>query len=170
MSAIVLMGVAGSGKTTVGKLVAERLGWRFLDADDFHSRDNVEKMRSGQPLTDDDRWPWLDRLNGLLREDGPAVLACSALRQRYRDRIGAGLDDVRWVHLAGSFDLIGSRLAARKGHYMPASLLASQFGTLEPPSDALTIDVADTPEVLAERILTALATRAYNAPSPTPDA
>lgn len=159
MSAIVLMGVAGSGKTTVGRIVAERLGWRFLDADDFHSPENVEKMRSGQPLTDDDRWPWLDRLNGLLREDGSAVLACSALRQRYRDRIGAGLDDVRWVHLAGSFELIGSRLAARKGHYMPASLLASQFNTLEPPSAALTIDVEDTPEVLAARILKELGTR-----------
>lgn len=159
MSAIVLMGVAGSGKTTVGRIVAERLGWRFLDADDFHSPENVEKMRSGQPLTDDDRWPWLDRLNGLLREDGSAVLACSALRQRYRDRIGAGLDDVRWVHLAGSFELIGSRLAARKGHYMPASLLASQFNTLEPPSAALTIDVGDTPEVLAARILKELDTR-----------
>jgi gluconokinase len=170
MSAIVLMGVAGCGKTTVGKLVAERLGWRFLDADDFHSPANVEKMRSGQPLTDDDRWPWLDRLNALLRDDGPAILACSALRQRYRDRIAAGIDDVRWVHLAGSFELIGSRLAARKGHYMPASLLASQFDALEPPSGALTIDIADTPEVLAERILTALAGRANNAPPPTPDA
>lgn len=170
MSAIVLMGVAGSGKTTVGKRVAERLGWRFLDADDFHSRENVEKMRSGRPLTDEDRWPWLDRLNGMLREDGPAVLACSALRQRYRDRIGAGLDDVRWVHLSGSFELIGARLAARKGHYMPASLLASQFDTLEPPGNALTIDVADTPEGLAERILTALATPADNPPAPTSDA
>lgn len=153
MSAIVVMGVAGCGKTTVGKLVAERLGWRFLDADDFHSPENVEKMRSGQPLTDDDRWPWLDRLNGLLRDDGPAVLACSALRQRYRERIGAGIDGVQWVHLAGSFELIGSRLAARKGHYMPASLLVSQFDALEPPSTALTIDVADTPEGLAARIL-----------------
>jgi gluconokinase len=153
MSAIVVMGVAGCGKTTVGKIVAERLGWRFLDADDFHTPENVEKMRSGQPLTDDDRWPWLDRLNGLLREDGSAVLACSALRQRYRDRIAAGLDDVRWVHLVGSFELIGSRLAARKGHYMPASLLTSQFNTLEPPNAALTIDVGDMPEVLAARIL-----------------
>jgi gluconokinase len=153
MSAIVLMGVAGSGKTTVGKLVAGRLGWRFLDADDFHSPQNVEKMRSGRPLTDDDRWPWLDRLNALLRDDGPAVLACSALRQRYRDRIGAGIDDVQWVHLAGSFELIGSRLATRQGHYMPASLLASQFEALEPPSAAITVDVGDTPEALATRIL-----------------
>jgi gluconokinase len=159
MSAIVLMGVAGCGKTTVGLLLAERLGWRFLDADDFHSPANVEKMRSGQPLTDDDRWPWLDRLNGLLRENGSAILACSALKQRYRDRIAAGVDDVRWVHLTGSFELIGSRLAARKGHYMPASLLASQFNTLEPPDDALAIDVADTPEMLAERILKELDTR-----------
>ncbi len=156
MSAIVLMGVAGCGKTTVGLLLAERLGWRFLDADDFHSPANVEKMRSGQPLTDDDRWPWLDRLNGLLREDGPAILACSALRQRYRDRIAAGVDDIRWVHLVGTFELIGARLAARKGHYMPATLLASQFDTLEPPDAALTVDVADMPEVLAERILKGL--------------
>lgn len=156
MSAIVLMGVAGCGKTTVGVLLAERLGWRFLDADDFHSPANVEKMRSGQPLTDDDRWPWLDRLNGLLREDGPAILACSALRQRYRDRIAAGVDDVRWVHLVGTFELIGARLAARKGHYMPATLLASQFDTLEPPDAALTVDVADMPEVLAERIVNGL--------------
>lgn len=156
MSAIVLMGVAGCGKTTVGRLLAERLGWRFLDADDFHTPANVEKMRSGHPLTDDDRWPWLDRLNGLLREDGPAVLACSALRQRYRDRIAAGVDDMRWVHLVGTFELIGARLAARKGHYMPATLLASEFDTLEPPDTALTIDVADAPEVLAERILKGL--------------
>ncbi len=156
MSAVVLMGVAGSGKTTVGLLLAERLGWRFLDADDFHSPANVEKMRSGHPLTDDDRWPWLDRLNGLLREDGSAILACSALRQRYRDRIAAGVDDMRWVHLVGTFELIGARLAARKGHYMPATLLASQFDTLEPPDTALTIDVTATPEVLAERILKGL--------------
>lgn len=156
MSVVVLMGVAGSGKTTVGLLLAEQLGWRFLDADDFHSPANVEKMRSGHPLTDDDRWPWLDRLNGLLREDGSAILACSALRQRYRDRIAAGVDDMRWVHLVGTFELIGARLAARKGHYMPATLLASQFDTLEPPDTALTIDVTATPEVLAERILKGL--------------
>jgi gluconokinase len=153
MSAIVLMGVAGCGKTTVGERLAARLGWTFLDADDYHSPANVEKMRSGHPLADEDRWPWLDRLNQLLRDGGSTVLACSALKQKYRDRIVAGVKDIRWVHLTGSFDLIESRLAARKGHYMPAALLASQFETLEPPGAALTLDVADPPDVLVERIL-----------------
>lgn len=153
MSAIVLMGVAGCGKTTVGKRLAARLGWTFLDADDYHPPANVEKMRGGHPLTDEDRWPWLDRLNQLLRDGGATVLACSALKQKYRDRIAAGVPDIRWVHLAGSFALIESRLAARKGHYMPAALLASQFETLEPPGAALTLDVAEPPEVLVERIL-----------------
>lgn len=153
MSAIVLMGVAGCGKTTVGERLAARLGWRFLDADDYHPPANVEKMRSGHPLTDEDRWPWLDRLNQLLRDGDSTVLACSALKQIYRDRIATGLEDVRWVHLAGSFGLIESRLAARKGHYMPSGLLASQFETLEPPQAALTVYVADAPDVLVERIL-----------------
>lgn len=153
MSAIVLMGVAGCGKTTVGERLAARLGWTFLDADDYHPPANVEKMRSGHPLTDEDRWPWLDRLNQLLRDGGSTVLACSALKQKYRDRIAAGVADIRWVHLAGSFGLIESRLAARKGHYMPAALLASQFETLEPPGAALSLDVTDPPDVLVERIL-----------------
>jgi len=156
MSVIVVMGVAGCGKTTVGRELASRLGWAFLDADDYHPSANVEKMRSGRPLTDEDRWPWLDRLNDLLRTGGSSVLACSALKQKYRDRIAAGVEDVRWVHLTGDFDLIESRLAARKGHYMPARLLASQFETLEPPGAALTFDVADSPEVLVARILEAV--------------
>ncbi len=153
---VVLMGVSGSGKTAVGEALARELGWAWFDADDYHPPANVEKMRSGQPLTDADRWPWLDLLNGLMRaEDAKgrsAVLGCSALKQVYRDRLAQGLADVRWVHLKGSFELIMSRLQQRKHRYMPASLLQSQFDTLEEPRDALTIDIADPPEALAERI------------------
>ena len=153
---VVLMGVSGCGKTAVGEALARELGWAWFDADDYHPPANVEKMRSGQPLTDADRWPWLDLLNGLMRaEDAKgrsAVLGCSALKQVYRDRLAQGLADVRWVHLKGSFELIMSRLQQRKHRYMPASLLQSQFDTLEEPRDALTIDIADPPEVLAARI------------------
>lgn len=156
MSAIVVMGVAGSGKTTVGARLAARLGWVFHDADDHHTAANIEKMRSGKPLTDEDRWSWLDRLNGLLRESPSVVLACSALKQRYRDRIALDVPDVQWVHLDGSFELIGSRLGARTGHYMPPTLLASQFETLEPPAAALRLDVAEPPGILVDRIVAAL--------------
>ena len=153
---LVLMGVSGSGKTTVGKILAKELGWALYDADDFHPVTNVEKMRAGVALTDADRWPWLDRLNALLREkqDGgeDAILACSALRQAYRDRLAQGCRDLRWVYLRGTFELIRSRLAARKGHYMNPALLQSQFATLEEPVDATVIDIADAPEVLAARI------------------
>jgi gluconokinase len=157
---VVLMGVSGSGKTAVGEILARDLGCPWFDADDYHPAANVEKMRSGHPLTDADRWPWLDRLNELLRaEDAKgdsAVIGCSALKQIYRDRLARGLADVRWVHLKGSFELIMSRLQQRKHRYMPASLLQSQFDTLEEPRDALTVDIADAPEVLAERIRTYL--------------
>jgi gluconokinase len=153
---VVLMGVSGSGKTAVGEILAHDLGCPWFDADDYHPAANVEKMRSGHPLTDADRWPWLDRLNELLRaEDAKgdsAVIGCSALKQIYRDRLAQGLADVRCVHLKGSFELIMSRLEQRKHRYMPASLLQSQFDTLEEPRDALTVDIADPPEALAERI------------------
>lgn len=153
---VIVMGVTGVGKTTVGELLAARTGWSFYDADAYHSAANVEKMRSGIPLTDDDRWPWLDRLNALLREaEGKresAILACSALKQRYRDRLQNGLTDVRWIYLSGSVELISSRLQARKGHYMNPKLLASQFEALEPPKDAVRIDVDATPAELAERV------------------
>lgn len=157
---VVLMGVSGSGKTVVGEILARDLSWPWFDADDHHPPANVEKMRSGQPLTDADRWPWLDRLNELLRAQEArgrsAVMGCSALKQVYRDRLARGLAQVRWVHLKGSFELIGSRLETRKHRYMPASLLRSQFDTLEEPQDALTVDIADPPEVLAARIRTSL--------------
>jgi gluconokinase len=157
---IVLMGVSGCGKSAVGEVLARELEWPYIDADDYHPAANVEKMRSGHPLTDEDRWPWLDRLNELMRaqdaEGRNAVVACSALKQIYRDRLSKGLTDVRWVHLKGSFELIMSRLQTRKHRYMPASLLQSQFDTLEAPREALTIDIADPPQLLGARIRTGL--------------
>jgi gluconokinase len=154
------MGVTGVGKTTVGRLLAEQTGWPLYDADDYHSTANVEKMRAGIPLTDEDRWPWLDRLNALLRaadaRGESAILACSALKQRYRDRLQQGLAGVRWVHLQGDMELIRSRLGQRKGHYMNPALLQSQFDALEAPSDALIINVDDEPAVLAQRVFLAL--------------
>ncbi len=153
---VVLMGVSGSGKTTVGRSLSAKLGWRFFDADDYHPAANIEKMRNGIALTDADRWPWLDRFNALLREQQAAgrdvLLGCSALKQKYRDRLAAGLEDVRWVYLKGDLPLIESRLAARRGHYMPASLLQSQFAALEEPADAMVMDILPTPEQIARRI------------------
>jgi gluconokinase len=158
---VVLMGVSGAGKTTVGELLAERLGWPLFDADDFHPPANIEKMRSGIALADEDRWPWLDRLNGLLKEQESkgesAFLACSALKQKYRDRLAAGCSDLRWVYLKGNFELIESRLKARKGHYMKAGLLESQFAALEEPIDAITADIDATPEAIANAVEAALA-------------
>ena len=148
---LVVMGVTGSGKTVVGSALAQALGWPFLDGDDFHPPANVAKMASGTPLVDADRWPWLDRLaqeaGALLARGASAVLACSALKQVYRDRLAACAKtpgDVRFVHLKGDFDTIAARLAARKHRYMPASLLASQFATLEEPADAIIVDASAT--------------------------
>ena len=159
---VIVMGVTGVGKTTVGQLVAEGTGWTLYDADAYHSPANVEKMRAGIPLTDDDRWPWLDRLNALLREaesrGESAILACSALKQRYRDRLQRGLQSARWVYLKGDIELIRSRLHKRKGHYMNPALLQSQFDALEPPAEAFLIDVNDEPAALAQQVLAALAT------------
>ena len=147
---VIVMGVSGVGKTTIGTRLAASLGWRFIDADDHHPPGNVAKMAGGAPLTDEDRWPWLDRLNALLRETetarASAVLACSALRQTYRQRLTDGLRSVRIVFLHGDQALIAARLGSREHRYMPASLLASQLATLEPPLDAFIIDVAGTPE------------------------
>lgn len=142
---VVLMGVCGCGKTTIGRAVADVLGWHFLDADDFHPPANVAKMAQGIPLTDEDRWPWLDRLRDELAainaRQEHAVLACSALKQAYRSRLlQAG--GVRFVYVKGDRETIASRLAMREGHYMPASLLDSQYAALEEPDDALVIDAA----------------------------
>ena len=121
---VVVMGVSGSGKTTIGTALAEQLGWAFLDGDDWHPPQNVAKMSAGTPLTDEDRWPWLDRLNAELRareaKGDSAVLACSALKEVYRERLSRGLTDWRLVFLHGSAEILRERLAARKHHYMPA--------------------------------------------------
>jgi gluconokinase len=136
--AIVLMGVAGSGKTTIGEQLAKRLGWTYEDGDRFHPKANVEKMSAGHPLTDEDRWPWLQAIAGeidrLCRQDGHAVIGCSALKRAYRDVLVHGRNDVRIVYLDGSQQLIAGRLAKRKGHFMPPTLLESQFKALQPPA------------------------------------
>ncbi|MFA5552499.1 MAG: gluconokinase, GntK/IdnK-type, partial [Trueperaceae bacterium] len=155
---LVVMGVSGAGKTTVGKLVAERLGWEFADADDHHPAANVAKMAAGEPLTDLDREPWLERLHELVTEhlnaSRPLVLACSALKNSYRRVITGEHTRVAFVYLSGSFELIQERLLGRHGHYMPTSLLQSQFDALEEPDDnALRLDVSAAPERLAEEIV-----------------
>lgn len=156
---VVLMGVSGSGKTTIGMRLAATLGCGFSDADSFHPPANVEKMRAGIALNDDDRRPWLLALRKAI-EDWEAqgldhVLACSALKQAYRE-ILAPHGDVVFVYLKGSADLIAPRLAARTGHYMNPALLDSQFATLEEPADAVTVDIAKTPDEIVDAILTAL--------------
>ena len=154
------MGVTGCGKTTVGVLLARELGWAFHDADDYHPAENVAKMKAGTPLTDADRWPWLARLNALLRENeresANVVLACSALKRAYRERLAQGCANLRFVFLDGTPECIRARLAARRGHYMNPALLDSQFATLERPQDALRLDADASPGVLVQAIRTEL--------------
>jgi len=156
---VVLMGVSGSGKTVVGQALAADLGWPFFDGDDFHPPANVAKMAAGTPLTDADRWPWLDRLAAEMAEvnarGANAVLACSALKQAYRDRLDRA-GNVRVVHLKGDEATIAARLAGRSHRYMPATLLASQFATLEEPAGAVVVDIRDPVPVQVARIRTAL--------------
>ncbi len=159
--AVIVMGVSGSGKTTVGRRLAKRLGWPFHDADDFHPEENVEKMRAGVPLGDAARAPWLERLHDLIAHHldagQPLVLACSALKERYRDALrGTYGERVLFVHLAAPFEVIQGRLAGREGHYMPSALLKSQFETLEVPEDALRLNAEEPVEALLERVLAAL--------------
>ena len=154
---VILMGVSGVGKTTIGRILSGKLGWPLFDADEFHSAASIEKMRNGIPLEDADRWPWLDRMNAMLKDrEGRAesvLLACSALKQAYRDRLSKGAAELRWIYLRGRVDLIQARLEARKGHYMKAGLLESQFAALEEPGDALNVDIDDTPDAIADSIL-----------------
>lgn len=138
------MGVSGCGKTSLGIELAAALDWPFFDADDFHPPENVAKMRAGEPLNDVDRTPWLLQLSSLLQANSHAVLACSALKERYRDVLKKGLPNLRFVHPHGAFEVIAARIEARSketGHYMPASLLQSQFEVLEPCADALMVDI-----------------------------
>ena len=153
-----VMGVSGCGKSTIGKMLAEKLGWEFFDADDFHPAENIAKMKAGVPLTDADRGPWLVRLARLLREEIAAgrhpVLACSALRHSYRDTLLAGLPGIRIVYLRGDRELIASRMQSRPGHFMPPSLLESQFAALEEPSgpNVSTVDPGNPPSAILSSI------------------
>jgi len=153
---VVLMGVSGAGKTTIGAALAQELGWPFIDADDYHPQANVAKMAAGKPLDDEDRWPWLDRLNAMLRGQTEAVLACSALKERYRQRLAQGIEPLAWVYLKGDIELIRSRLGERRHRYMPASLLESQFAALEPPPEAITVDVSGDVDECVATIVRAL--------------
>jgi gluconokinase len=153
---VVLMGVTGSGKTTVGKMLAKNLGWKFYDADDYHPVANIEKMHRGIPLTDEDRKPWLQTLGRLIddaRDRGEnIVLACSALRHAYQEYLRHHLDVVHYVCLCGPEEVIRKRLEARAGHFMNPTLLPSQFDILEPPQDAIRVDVRETPEEIVQEI------------------
>lgn len=155
---VIVFGVSGAGKTTIGKLLAEELGWRFYEADDFHSRVNIEKMRSGFPLADEDRWPWLnllhEQITRSLAAKENAVLVCSALKRVYRERLRVG-DDVKFVFLRGNCALIERQLRRRRGHFMNPALLQSQFADLEEPEpdeDAITIELGRSPKELVEQI------------------
>lgn len=153
---VVLMGVSGSGKTTIGRMLAGAVGWPFHDGDTFHSPENIAKMREGQPLTDEDREGWLNALAGLaaqLNEAGqPAVIACSALKQAYRKRLGDTGDLVRFVYLKGSYELIRTRLESRREHFFEPGLLDSQFDALEEPTGVLTVDIQKPPEAIIRQI------------------
>ncbi len=163
-NAVVVMGVCGTGKTTVGEGVAHRFGCLFLEGDSFHPKENVEKMRAGLPLDDDDRWPWLEKLGRTIgdqvREGQKVVAACSALKRIYRDRLRhyAGRD-ILFIMLDGDSALIEKRMAARKGHYMPPTLLESQLAILERPGrdeTSISLDVADTPQRLIDDAISAM--------------
>jgi len=157
---IVVMGVCGCGKTTVGKRLAERLGARFIEGDDLHPEANRAKMSRGVALTDDDRWPWLEAIASKAREVAASsrhvVVSCSALRRTYRDSLRRAGSDVHFVHLAGPKDILEERMAQRRGHFMPPGLLDSQLATLEAPDadeGALTLEIAHEPDSLVEAIV-----------------
>ncbi|MEN9564284.1 MAG: hypothetical protein RIR73_2528 [Chloroflexota bacterium] len=153
----IVMGVSGCGKSSVGKSLAKHLGWNFYDADDFHPRENVLKMTNGIPLDDSDRAPWLASLNNLilssLKAERPGVLACSALKERYRQELIKNTDGVQLVYLKGSYDLIWSRMKKRADHYMQPHMLKSQFDALEEPTNALTIDISMPLNEIVQKII-----------------
>lgn len=149
--AIVIMGVSGSGKSTIAKLLAEKLAWRFIDADDFHPQANRSKLSQGIALTDSDRWPWLDHLAELIGEDTKTVLACSALKEIYRLRLQK-FTPIDFVYLDGDFETISQRLSTRSGHFMNPQLLDSQFATLEVPKECLKIKISESPESIIATI------------------
>ncbi|GKQ39668.1 gluconokinase [Streptomyces sp. A012304] len=159
---VVVMGVAGTGKTTIGPLLAARLGVPYAEGDDFHPQANIAKMSAGTPLTDEDRWPWLDAIGTWARGRAGlgGVVSCSALKRSYRDRLRAAAPEVVFVHLAGDRALIEDRMAHRQGHFMPTALLDSQFATLQPLQEdeaGVVVDVSGSPEDITGRATAALA-------------
>jgi gluconokinase len=171
--ALIMMGVAGSGKSTIGERLAARLGWVYEDGDKFHPAGNVAKMSAGHPLTDEDRWPWLraiaDEIDRLCAAGERAVVACSALRRVYRDILVHGRNDIRIVYLDGTEQLIAGRIGRRKGHFMPPGLLASQFKTLEPPMSEehpITVSIDAPVEAIVDDILRQLALAPAASPLP----
>jgi gluconokinase len=156
---VVIMGVTGSGKTTIGRLLSTELGWTYYDADDFHSRASIEKMKSGTPLNDDDRRPWLEILSRLIRDclerGEQAVLACSALKESYRKFLLID-ERVKLIYLKGDYAIIQKRLSERRGHYMNPALLDSQMETLEEPKNALQVDISLSPDEILKKIKTYL--------------
>lgn len=154
--AVIIMGVAGCGKTTIATKLAEQLGWKFIESDDFHSEEHISKMAGGIPLTDADRQPWLETLHDLMAEFSqkkqPVVLACSALKEKYRQTLSCGLKNVRFVYLKGDYDLIWRRMQDRR-HYMKPSMLKSQFEALEESQDAVVINISLPPDAIVSEIL-----------------
>jgi gluconokinase len=160
---VVVMGVSGSGKTTVGRLLATRLGVPFAEADDFHPAENVATMSAGIPLSDEDRWPWLHAIAAWISAQSGGVVSCSALKRRYRDVLRAASDGVWFLHLTGDPEVIASRIAARSGHFMPPALLDSQLADLEPLSadePGSAVDISADPEEIVENVIQVLDSRA----------
>ena len=157
LKVIYIMGVAGSGKTTIGKLLATKTGFLFIDADNFHPRQNIDKMKAGIPLTDKDRWPWLDNIHEFVSKEISSqniIVACSALKKMYRDCLSDGItDNCRWIFLKGDYGIIWDRMQKRTGHFMPESLLQSQFEILQTPLHCIEVDISKTPDEIVDEII-----------------
>lgn len=154
----ILMGVSGSGKSTIGQLLSQKLGWPFYDGDDFHPPENIVKMRQGIPLTDDDRHSWLSLLGTLISQNENAIIACSSLKESYREYLQGNRSDLIWIYLKGNYEQILERMQHRKQHFMKPEMLRSQFTTLEEPKNALVIDISRAPEEIIAQIMDLLNT------------